>query len=515
MKRVILLITVVIYFIIVGCKKDAEPYPKNYPLLSIKIPEVTDNGVSLSAQIFDAGEYTIEEYGFVVSKTKKPVLDDNNLRSEHSLDNGNFNNTINSGLEKGITYNVRAYLKSGKYLVYSNQESFVSNGSLSPEIKKFTPQRGFAGQKIEIEGKNFGYIMKDITVKFGDAEVNIDSISNDVIYIKSPTITKSGDVKISVSVAGMTAVSQDSYHVLFSWMRKKDYVGDGIHSALYLSIHNKGLMIGGDEYNSDLYASGPLSQKVWMYDPIDDSWTRKGDTPFIPYQRGEGFVINNVAYIACVDDKTIYKYTEETDSWSAETEYPGSGKVHSNFVLDNSVYVGVGNRYGFYKEFYKYNSITKEWSQIPDFPGGQRAEVITFSINGKGYVGMGYDLYRGYNDLWEYSPVTNTWSEKNKFPGGSRSMAITFILDSKAYVGLGSLYDNFSGFSDVWEYQINSDTWIRKDDYIGGGKWDNIVFTLNNKVYIGMGAKSYGGGSSWGIFRSYKDLWEFNPNQTK
>jgi N-acetylneuraminic acid mutarotase len=274
-------------------------------------------------------------------------------------------------------------------------------------------------------------------------------------------------------------------------------------------------MIGGDEYNSDLYASGPLSQKVWMYDPIDDSWTRKGDTPFIPYQRGEGFVINNVAYIACVDDKTMYKYTEETDSWSAETEYPGSGKVHSNFVLDNSVYVGVGNRYGFYKEFYKYNSITKEWSQIPDFPGGQRAEVITFSINGKGYVGMGYDLYRGYNDLWEYSPVTNTWSEKNKFPGGSRSMAITFILDSKAYVGLGSLYDNFSGFSDVWEYQINSDTWIRKDDYIGGGKWDNIVFTLNNKVYIGMGAKSYGGGSSWGIFRSYKDLWEFNPNQTK
>lgn len=512
MKRIVLVIIIAICFIIFGCKKDAEPQSKNYPLLTIKLPEVSDNSVFLSAKVLKAGNFEIEEYGFVLSKATKPVLGDNNLKSEHPLDNGSFNNSINSGLEKGMTYNVRAYLKSGKYLVYSNQESFVSKGSLPPEIKKITPQKGFAGEKIEIEGKNFGFLVKDIAVKLGDADVKIDSVSNDVIYIKSPIITKSGDVKISVSVAGMTAVSSDSYHVLFSWLRKKDYVGDGIHSSVYLSLHNKGFMIGGDEYNSDLYAGGPRSQKVMMYDPNDDSWTRKGDTPFIPYPRSGGFVINNIAYVACEEDNTIYKYDEETDSWSAETQYPIIGQVHANFVLDSSVYVFIG---GYIKGFYKYNFITKEWSKIADFPDRKRYGVISFAINGKGYIGMGYDLYQAYNDIWEYSPVTNTWSAKNKFPGNSRAMAITFILDSKVYIGLGSLYDNFNGFSDVWEYQINSDTWIRKEDYIGGGKWDNIVFTLNNKAYIGMGAKSFGGGSSWGICRSYKDLWEFNPNQIK
>jgi len=517
MKRIVLFIIIFISFNFIGCKKDAEPKPKEYPFLIINEIEVSQNGAFLSAKVIATEGQKIEEYGFVLSKTLKPVLDDFKIKSDQSLDNGNFNVSINAGLEKGLTYNVRAYIKAGKHLVYSNQESFTSLGSLPPELSSFSPQKGFAGEKIAIEGANFGNIINEITVKFGDVAATIDSLSTNIIYVRSPLIKKSGDVKLSITVAGMTVVSQNSYRVLYSWVRKNDYVGDGIHSAIYLSLHNKGLMIGGVEYNSDLSTGGPESQKVWIYDANDDSWIQKRNAPFIPYPRNGGFIINNVAYVACADDNTIYKYNEETDTWTAETQYPGGGMVHTNFVIDNSVYLGIGNRYGFFKEFYKYNSVTKEWSQIPDFPAGERSGVISFSINGKGYVCMGYDvyLYQAYNDIWEYSPLTNSWSEKNHFPGSGRSLAISFILDSKVYVGLGTQIQYYNGFSDVWEYQINSDSWIRKDDYYGGGKWKNIVFVLNYKAYIGMGAKSYGGGSSWEICRSYKDLWEFNPDQHK
>ncbi|MFA5974383.1 MAG: IPT/TIG domain-containing protein [Lentimicrobiaceae bacterium] len=508
MKKFILLFFLAINFILVGCKKDAEPRFK-YPFLLINSPDVISNGVILTGKIISTNGFKLEEYGFVLSKKPKPVLSASRKKSEQSLNDGSFNDSITSGLEKGETYYVRAYLLAGKYIVYSNQESFISSGSLPPVISSFFPQQGFAGEKIEIKGANFGN-STGIEVKFGDVVAKIDSLSNNVIYVESPLIKNRGNVNITLTIAGMTCKSQDPYMVIYSWLKKNDYTGDGIHSSVYLSLNNKGYMIGGIEYNSDLNTSGIESQKVRVYDPIADSWTLKRNTPFIPYPRNGGFVINNIAYVSCADDKIIYKYNEITDTWSAETKYPGSGILHTNFVIDGSVYVGIGN-----KKFYKFNPVTKEWSQIPDFPGSERSGVISFSINGKGYVGMGYDLYQAYNDIWEYSPLTNSWSSKNNFHGRGRAMAISFIRDSKVYVGLGDDVQNYNGFSDIWEYQINSDSWIRKEDYIGAGKWNNVVFGLNNKTYIGMGAKSYGGGSSWDIVRSYKDLWEFNPNPFK
>lgn len=125
---------------------------------------------------------------------------------------------------------------------------------------------------------------------------------------------------------------------------------------------------------------------------------------------------------------------------------------------------------------------------------------------------MGYGIYNYYKDVWEYNPETNSWLRKNDFPGGERGMSVSFNIKGKTYLGLGSKGENYQGYSDIWEYQQDSDTWLKKDSYIGNAKWNNIVFTINDKAYIGTGAKSYGGGSSWSIWRSYKDLWEFNPN---
>jgi N-acetylneuraminic acid mutarotase len=73
-----------------------------------------------------------------------------------------------------------------------------------------------------------------------------------------------------------------------------------------------------------------------------------------------------------------------------------------------------------------------------NFPGESRNQPIGFSINGKGYLGLGS---KG-NDFWEYTYSTDTWTKKSDFPGQARINTVYFSTSKKGYVGLG--YDGFS-----------------------------------------------------------------------
>ena len=46
-------------------------------------------------------------------------------------------------------------------------------------------------------------------------------------------------------------------------------------------------------------------------------------------------------------------------------------------------------------------------------PGNGRSSAVAFSLNGKGYIGLGRDsLSIQLNDCWEYNPVNDSWTEK-------------------------------------------------------------------------------------------------------
>jgi len=87
-----------------------------------------------------------------------------------------------------------------------------------------------------------------------------------------------------------------------------------------------------------------------------------------------------------------------------------------------------------------------------DFPSFNRRYAIGFSLNGKGFIGLGSksteSIYKLHNliDMWEYDPVTDSWSETASFPQEGRAGATVIVVNNKAYIGFGN------GKNDLWEF---------------------------------------------------------------
>src|SRR5262245_22290905 len=79
------------------------------------------------------------------------------------------------------------------------------------------------------------------------------------------------------------------------------------------------------------------------------------------------------------------------------------------------------------------------WKQKTSFSGTGRTAPAGFEINGKGYIGTGYDNSINTKDFWEYDPATEAWTQKADFGGAGRHGAGAFALNGKGYMGLGTI----------------------------------------------------------------------------
>ncbi len=92
------------------------------------------------------------------------------------------------------------------------------------------------------------------------------------------------------------------------------------------------------------------------------------------------------------------------------------------------------------------------WVHRSEFAGPKRLAAVSFSINGKGYVGTGNSqdgVFIVYDDFWEYDPICDTWTRKADFPGGLRHRAIGFSIGGKGYLGTG--VSTSGRMNDFWE----------------------------------------------------------------
>lgn len=176
-----------------------------------------------------------------------------------------------------------------------------------------------------------------------------------------------------------------------------------------------------------------------------------------------------------------------------------------NFAINGKGYMGTGFDGRNKSDFWAYDPTTDTWAQKADFAGGARFHAVGFAINGKGYLGTGFDGDHK-QDFWEYDPGSNTWTQKASFGGTARYGAVGFALNGKGYLGTGmdTSYDaNFGHKQDFWEYNPTTDTWTQKADFSGGARYQAVGFTINSKAYLGTGVdKSH---------RFKQDFWEYDP----
>lgn len=192
--------------------------------------------------------------------------------------------------------------------------------------------------------------------------------------------------------------------------------------------------------------------------------------------------------------------------WTEKTSFTSTRCLVSAFAIGNNGYIGTGNGpNGSFSDLWQYNAPTDAWTQMADLPTSARRRGVGFSVNNKGYLGLGFDATVGvcFNDFWEFDPVLNTWTQIANYPSTGRFGAIAFSLGSKGYVGIGADFASGIYYNDFWEYNPSTNSWIKKPNFPGGKRAGAAALAIGNKGYVGLGNDSLG--------KNYRDFWEFNP----
>jgi len=195
------------------------------------------------------------------------------------------------------------------------------------------------------------------------------------------------------------------------------------------------------------------------------------------------------------DDSTLM------GEWYKKSSYEGvarSGAV--GFVVDGKAYVGTGyNGTVWLKDFYEYDAEKNNWFKRAEFPGVARSSAVAFTVNGKGYVGTGYNGTNYLKDFYEYDPIADTWTQIADFAGTARFQATAFSVDNFAYVGTG--YDG-NYLKDFYAYDPTANTWTQKASYSGDKLINAFAFSIDGRGYVG-------GGMNNGLLNI--EFWEYDP----
>jgi len=149
-------------------------------------------------------------------------------------------------------------------------------------------------------------------------------------------------------------------------------------------------------------------------------------------------------------------------------------------------------------------SAQPDWVQSVPFEGSARDNAVSFTLNGKGYVGLGSNDTTLFNDFWRYDPATYVWTKIADFGGAARRNAVAFVLDGKAYVGLGQsgIYPDFTNHKDFWVYDPVADSWTETTEFAGTARYKSVAFTQGDKGFVMLGRDESG---------YPKDVWAFDP----
>lgn len=192
--------------------------------------------------------------------------------------------------------------------------------------------------------------------------------------------------------------------------------------------------------------------------------------------------------------------------WTTKAVTPIVGatgrRAAMSFIIGSKVYVGGGYIASFTNtnEFYAYDTLTNTWTKKKDLPAvANRTAGIAFSVNGKGYVGLGSENYLDISggavplaDLWEYDPALDTWMARAPLPDTGRASAGCFVVNNKAYVVGGEVTNTGFKTTDVWEYDPVANAWTSKASFPLGPVGDAFAFSLGSgtsaRGYISCGA---------------------------
>lgn len=199
-----------------------------------------------------------------------------------------------------------------------------------------------------------------------------------------------------------------------SWSPIATFPGGATRNISSVALMGKGYVVGGGYQRG----TSTLSNQLWEYDPVSNTWTQKSNFPLGGRMAGTVFASDSLLYYGLGHNgSTTYSdfwaYNPQNDVWTAVDSFPSLSRFGASvIVINGKAIVGGGSELISgainYPDYYAYDMTSDNWVAVPLFVNSKRWYSATFTIGNKGYIALGGDSTRNImlNDVWEYIDTT-------------------------------------------------------------------------------------------------------------
>ena len=244
------------FFILILFSCKEEESQRDFPAVNTSdIVIVEDDGVFVQGSI-ENWSAEIIDHGFVFY-TEGSNEDNYNRVSLANTTNSlvnDFETKIVRNLKIGERYNFKAFAETNNYIVYGEEQEFVSLGGKAPELTNFSPQNAWANDTITIRGKYFANNNSENVIGFNNTKTS-PIVSNDTLLkVLVPSNLNTVTNKIRVEVAGKSSAFDSNFRIAEPII--KNFIPEEVLPKEVLTIKGQGvtsitkLLIDGNEIPS-------------------------------------------------------------------------------------------------------------------------------------------------------------------------------------------------------------------------------------------------------------------------
>ncbi|MCD8446322.1 IPT/TIG domain-containing protein [Tenacibaculum finnmarkense] len=203
-KHKYLLIILVLLSIIISCSsndEESEPQTLEPEVLTFNATIGTNGGVDLIGS-YNSNGNSISEIGFeysIDSLFNNKIVLNSELNS-----NSEIEYFLANGIKENVKYFYKAFAKSSGESFFGNTKSFISDGSVAPEVNSISNNLGHIADTLEIYGKYFKDNNYETFVDFSNVNGQIISLNDSIIKCKVPTNINNviNDVRVRIDNRG-------------------------------------------------------------------------------------------------------------------------------------------------------------------------------------------------------------------------------------------------------------------------------------------------------------------------
>ncbi|MCP3659493.1 MAG: hypothetical protein GY830_03900 [Bacteroidetes bacterium] len=280
-------------------------------------------------------------------------------------------------------------------------------------------------------------------------------------------------------------------YILNNWIKLKKFPGGRRTDSISLVVKGKAYVgCGKDDGDPSLKIPERYREDIYRYNTKNDTWSLIAPFPLCLRRNMIAFTIKSIGYVGlgrfgAKNFANIFKYNTIQNKWIKAFEYESKQNPKLVFTINDTLFLGG-------KTFFCLDK-NDQWKQLQNIPEGNNADVV-FVIKDKAYVGFGgmkeknlkskkrrkSKKYFKENLFYSYDPKNDKWTEIKPFPGKSIRGCVAFTLNNKGYVGLGEDNDG-NLYKEFYCYDPENNSWQKITDLPSRSRKNSVAFVLKNE----------------------------------